>query len=75
VPFAITALCVRQFLHGSICLIDGLVRIGIGAGIGVGDGNSAERFAADDPGLFFFLPIGIEQRIRRERVAMPSGSR
>ncbi len=53
-------LAAQKFADGAPCLIDGHIRVGACAGIGVGDGDPAERLPADDPGLLFFFPDGIE---------------
>src|SRR3989440_6481691 len=61
---------VQKFADGAPGLIDGDIRVRAGAGIGICDGNLAERFPADDPGLLLLFPSGIEQRIRRKGIAM-----
>lgn len=63
-------LAVQQFSDGAPGLIDGHVGVSAGAGVGIRDGNLAKNLAPDDPGLLSFFPIGIEERIRRERVAV-----
>src|SRR6266446_7235589 len=63
-------LAAQQFTNGAPGLINGDIRVGAGARIGVGYNDFAERFPANDPGLLLFFPAGIEQRIRREGVAV-----
>src|SRR5229473_458082 len=63
-------LAVKEFADGAPGLIDGHIRVRVCAGIGVCDGDLAESLPANDPGFLLFFPIGIEQRIRREDVAV-----
>src|SRR5260370_41903449 len=63
-------LAVKEFADGAPGLIDGYIRVRVCAGIGVCDGDLAESLPAHDPGFLLFFPIGIEQRIRREGVAV-----
>src|SRR5208283_4407104 len=59
-----------HLIHGATGLIDGGFGFGDGGGIAIGDGDATERLAADDPRFFPLFPIGIEERVRHERVAV-----
>src|SRR5712692_11572258 len=63
-------LAAQEFADGAPSLIDGHIRVRAGAGIGVCNGNPAERLPANDPGLLLLFPVGIEERIWREGIAV-----
>src|SRR6267143_7309021 len=60
----------QELADGAPGLIDGYIGVGAGTGIGVRDSDFAERLPADHPRLLFVFPIGIEQCIRREGIAV-----
>src|ERR1019366_535696 len=61
---------VREFLHGTIGLVDGGIHVGDGAGVGVGNGDASERFSSDLIGRFPHGKIGIEQGVISVGVAV-----
>src|SRR6266853_5585860 len=51
-------------------LVDGLVGVGVGSRVRIRDGDISVTLPSDYPRLLFLFPGRIEQRVRRERIAV-----